>query len=518
MTKNKSPLSNLLFAAFGDKTAEAAEMLDKMETGRKPVAEPVERPLPALVAVPDRPAAEPDGVFPSETPAPPSHVTSLNTSNKPSCATTGATLHDTTHSTLHNTSGETLHNPSHDTSDVASHVPTDDTSDEASDRLSLNITNTTLHDTSLIPRHDTSLIPRHEPSLVTSHNTSHEPYDIFDPVNNLNHRQGTVLYYLLHRPGYIAQRQQISAATGIPLPTIRDNIVCLTNENFITKPVKFVHKSFQGFTYTVNEELCGRFLTRRGFEFDAQGTSDRASVTTSHSTSDYPTHTSSHSTSDGALDGSSDGLSDVRARDYMPLEEERALNLTSSKTIPSGMDGRHTPPPTYHMTGGQPGRQTAGTVLSDPEHLYWKDLGLNEKKVASWMKETEMTADEMDTSLRYARFNFLKDPAKIKSPIDLFYTMIKRDGCVLRSPDYKSLRQIRTEQMQAERERRRQEDMEEEKLELDMAFDKIFQDKEGTEFKRLQAQVGRAGGMVLSGKMLEAAMREEFLKKKGATA
>jgi len=443
---SKSPLSGLLTAAFGEKTTAAAATLDKMER-RTPT------PIIALV----------EASVSTEVPATPAM--------KPS--------HDPSNSTSHDTS--------HDTSDGTTDGPSDGPSLAASNNPSIGTS------------HNPSIEPSHGASDSTSHALSHDTDDIFDPVRNLNRRQGAVLYYLINRPGSIAQRQQIMAATGIPLPTIRDNIVCLTSEGFITKPVKYVYKSFQGFTYQINLVLCDRFIAERGSEFET----NRPSHGPSHEASFDPSFSPYLATSDGSSDGPSDVL---RTRDYKPLEEE-ALNLLPSKTVHQEQDTRHTARQTDRMTGGQTGRQ----ILSDPEHLYWKDLGLTEKKVSAWMKETEMDAEEMDLSLRYARFAFLKEPGKAKSPIDLFYTIIKRDGCFLKPADYKSLRQIRIERAIAEREARIKEDLEEERLERELAFDRIFQDKQGPEFLKLKAQVVNPGGFPLSGKMLESAMREAFL-------
>lgn len=452
---NKSPLHELLGAAFGNKTVAAAEMLNNMKIEKRPTVPG--RPGTNLAIVHGRAVLEAKDLMRLD------NTSSLCTSAGPS----------------EGPSDGTLLKPSLDTSSNSSHEPSHTPS-------------------------GTSLYEQNS----TSHSTSYDTCDIFDSVSNLTRRQGAVLYYLLGRPGFIAQRQQISAATGIPLPTIRDNIVCLTNENFITKPIKYVHKSFQGFTYTVNEELCNRFLVQRGFEFDGSSPSLGTSVSTSHRTSYHPAHRPSVGTSDEA----SDGTSDIRARDYMPLEEGKALSLTSSKTDVPELARRQTAHLTDREADRMTGGETVGAVLADPEHLYWKDLGLTEKKLTTWMKETEMDANEMGLSLRYARFAFLKDPAKVKSPLDYFYTTIKRDGFFPKPVDYKSLRQIRIDRSTAEREARSHEDLQEERLERELAFNQIFQDKQSPEFLLLKAEVGKAGGLQLSGKFLETAMRDKFMQ------
>src|SRR6185369_14520554 len=299
---SKSPLSGLLTAAFGEKTNAAAATLDKMER---------RTPAPAITLAP-APAESPAALA-----AAPSHDTSNNTSDNPSDG------------------------PSLKTYDAASDGTSDGPTDEASDVSA----HSTSHAPSIMSALDTSHVTADAPSQLPSYGTAHDTDDIFDPVRNLNRRQGMVLYYLIHRPGFIAQRQQIKAATGIPLPTIRDNIVCLTSEGFITKPVKYVYKAFQGFTYQINHELCNRFLAERGSEFDGSHTSFRPSfrpsLGTSHETSISPSHNPSLRPSVGMSDGLSDGASDAsRTHDYRLLEEEKALKLPSSKTIPLEQDSR----------------------------------------------------------------------------------------------------------------------------------------------------------------------------------
>ena len=309
----------------------------------------------------------------------------------------------------------------------------------------------------------------------------------------LTRNQDQVLRFLCERGGGFTNMQVLCGETGIPYGTARNAIAILEKCGYVTNKKAHKEHAFHGFIYTINEQLCAAYQMQQNGQLNEQLTQQlgRQHV--------------------GQLTGQLIGYPYLPLTRAFPkvLEEGKDLNLTSSKQAIAGhLDGQ----PDQHLTEHPAVRpQAQSEILSDPEHLYWKDLGLNEKKVASWMKETGMDAAEMDLSLRYARFSFLKDPGKVKSPMDLFYTIIKREGCFTPPVGYKSLKQIRLDRAVAELERKRQEDLQEEKLERDLAFDRIFQDKQSAEYLNLKAQVVTPGGLPLSGKMLESAMREAFI-------
>lgn len=152
-------------------------------------------------------------------------------------------------------------------------------------------------------------------------------------------------------------------------------------------------------------------------------------------------------------------------------------------------------------------------LLRDPELGYWRDKGVNSRQLNSWSDEFQMPTDQVIQSLKYCRYEMVvlnqEEEKQITNPMNWFYKVMQRTGLYPKPTNYKSLAEIRAEQMeQAAREaadaRERQATAERE-----LAFQKILSEPDGSAYQSLLAKVNDFA-KEMGGKALEAAMREEF--------
>ena len=271
--------------------------------------------------------------------------------------------------------------------------------------------------------------------------------------------QSKVLIYLIAQGG-ITQRDAISAATDVPLGTVKHSLIQLVKHGFISKPQYYVKAAFRGISYRINLQPCYDFLCLHGGENGPQGD----------------------------LTGQPTGQPDVST-------------YSSSKSF---KDFSTTRKPDLWKT------------LDDPELGYWREVGLTEKQVLSWMGEMGLSVEVMDLCLRYARWDILFENKSIEKPLSFFYSVIKKNGFYAKPDGYRSLEQIRLEavreaiqdrervvaELQEARERKRQADHE-------LRFQQMLADPLGPEYQSLfQGLNGFARG--LKGKALEGALRGVF--------
>jgi hypothetical protein len=152
-------------------------------------------------------------------------------------------------------------------------------------------------------------------------------------------------------------------------------------------------------------------------------------------------------------------------------------------------------------------------LLKDPELAYWKEKGINTRQLNAWSDEFQMPIDQVIQSLKYCRYEMvvlnLEGEKQISNPMNWFYKIMQRSGLYPKPAGYKSLAEIRAEQMeQAARDlaeaRQRQVVAEQE-----LAFQKIMENPTGEEYQALLRQVSEFA-KEMGGKALETAMREIF--------
>lgn len=335
------------------------------------------------------------------------------------------------------------------------------------------------------PSNGTTDYPTDCPTLQPTVSTSDYPADwknkAADPVWALTHKQGKVLFYLINQPDSIAQRERISNETEIPFSTVKHCIKVLSADGFISKPTKYVNRSFQGFSYTVNQGLCRQFIEKRGHEFTGPGDCP------AHCPTIYPTPYPSSGLSYGPTHGLSDAMSGHYSSSLKPN------TTTDLETL----------------------------LKTDPELGYWQEKGLLQQQVQKWLEETGMSQNLMIQSLKYCRFdmvdNNLEESKPVQNVFNWFYTIIKRTGHYPKPPGYKSwsekmmeIEQALLEEQEAEIRRLEEFRTRRYKLEAERKFQEMMNDPNGETYQSVYVRLSAFEKELAEGMAFERAMRSRF--------
>jgi hypothetical protein len=267
----------------------------------------------------------------------------------------------------------------------------------------------------------------------------------------------------------------VVAETGIAYGTARAGIDVLIREGYVTYKARHNGHSFRGFEYAMNNHLCSLYAARVRGEQTEQS---------SNQSFQQSGRQSNNQTIKRALGQSSNQTSAVVSSYLTDLKSTTNSDATVSEDL-----------------------------LRDPELGYWRDKGINARQVNLWSEEFQMPVDQVIQSLKYCRYEMvvlnLEEEKQISNPMNWFYKIMQRSGVYPKPANYKSLAEIRAEQMeQAARDlaeaRQRQVAAEQE-----LAFQRIMENPEGEEYQTLLRQVSEfardTGGLAL-----EIAMREVF--------
>lgn len=332
------------------------------------------------------------------------------------------------------------------------------------------------------PTSDTTHGTTTDTSRYPTHGTSHYPTQRNDnaahPIFALTSRQAAVLFYLINQSDCIAQKGRISSETDIPLPTVKHCINALVKDGYISKPVKYVNRSFQGFSYTINQGLCRQFIEKRGHEFT--------------SGLNYPTYGTSSYPSAYPSSGMSNGLSHGSSLHY-------SSSLESNSTT----------------------TDLGALLTTDPELGYWQDKGLQPQQVQKWMEETGMGQILMIQSLKYCRFDMVDNNQEENKPVqnvfNWFYSIIKRTGHYPKPAGYKSwaeklfeVEKSLLEEQEAEVRRMEELRLRRYKLEIDRKFLDLMNDPGSETYQRVFERLSPLEKQLGEGISFEKAMRRRF--------
>jgi len=288
-------------------------------------------------------------------------------------------------------------------------------------------------------------------------------------------KQGRILLYLLQAGGK-ANRNNISADTGINIATVKHTMRVLAKDGYIGNVKLYVEHSLRGFTYTVNQAMCAEFASRFGRHYQANYQANNSANDTFNTLSGYPANTVVNPPDNLSVPFSSSSLK---------------LNLTTTEN-------------------------------ADPEFGYWAATGVTERQLMNWESEFQMTRPELLQCLRYCRYDLLNNPDRqeVKSPQNWFYKTVKKAGAYPRPEGYKSLQELKIE-----RERQELEEMERQAQELaeirrkkkiallDLQFQRILSD-EGDEYQALLAEI-KGLAKEVGGRVLESSLRAKYFEKNG---
>lgn len=229
----------------------------------------------------------------------------------------------------------------------------------------------------------TSITPAHTPVIPPTH-------------TNLSLKQALVLECLVKNVSRQTNYTSIGLTIGISKSAARDAVLQLVSKGYILPPVTIRDGVFQGFGFQLNGVKWQQFHETGGLSNEKYHALTPPPHTVSPP-SNPPTHSSSSFNSDSKL-------------------------------------------------------TTIGVDLNDPELLWWMDQGLTNTQTISWLDQFRMKPEELAQSLRFARFdaavNGIKPSGKtIENPQNWFYTILKRAGAYPRPKNYKSVHEIRADEL-----------------------------------------------------------------------
>jgi len=285
--------------------------------------------------------------------------------------------------------------------------------------------------------HGLTLVTPSFDSGVTK-STPAQTTDIPPTHTGLSRKQAQVLGVLIKNLTRITNYASISAAVSISKSAARSAVNQLTKKKYISLPTTVRDGVFQGFSYWIDNEKCRHFM-------EAGGALNEKYFTPLNILTPPPHTVCSHSDPHHALSSSSS------------LEQ----------------------------------KLTAKTVdLTDPELQWWADQGLASKQIISWLDQFRMKTEELAQSLRFARFDAVVNEIKpngkpIENPQNWFYTILRRAGAYQRPKNYKSIYEIRANELEEQQRRDETARLKIWEAEIEDKFSELMNDQENPLFQEL---------------------------------
>lgn len=322
---------------------------------------------------------------------------------------------------------------------------------------------------------------------VEQYNRQYEEQSIKQPIRQyisqqagkhiwmpLNENQGRILLFLYEKGGGLTNMEIVVEETSIAYGTARACIDVLIREGYVTYKARHNGHSFRGFEYAMNNHLCSLYAARVRGEHTEQTPGQSIKQTFGQA--------NNQATRQGSGQSGSQAMTVVSSY------------LSESKTT----------------TAEDP---TIVEILKDPELGYWRDKGVNGRQLKSWSDEFQMPIDQLAQSLKYCRYDMvilnLEEEKQISNPMNWFYKVMQRSGLYPKPNGYRSLAEIRVEQM--EQAAKEAADIRHRQLvvERELAFQKVMADPDGAEYQTLLAKIDNFA-REMGGKAFEVAMREAF--------
>ena len=143
-------------------------------------------------------------------------------------------------------------------------------------------------------------------------------------------------------------------------------------------------------------------------------------------------------------------------------------------------------------------KSARGSILdhileSNNELAYWKEKGLTGKQMADWIRQFDLTAEDLVQSLCYCRFKLvdegIEESKPVRDALDWIFKILKRSGAHPRPKDYKSFQQklveremARCKEVQREINALKNARLELARAENELRFERMLQDPECTEY------------------------------------
>ncbi len=242
--------------------------------------------------------------------------------------------------------------------------------------------------------------------VIPLYDRSHTPHiqaqtPVTPPAHTcLSCKQARVLGVLIENATRTSSYALIGATVGISKSAARSAVNQLVKKKYISVPETVRDGVFQGFSYWVDNAKCQQFL-------DAGGASNEKYLSSTNIITP-PTH-----------------------------------------TVCPPYDPTHTHSSSFKLDS----KLTTKTVnLDDPELSWWSEQGVTNKQIISWLDQFSMEPEYLAQALKFARFDIVENKIKpqgdlIAKPPSWFFTVLKKSGQYSRPANYKSVHEIRAEQL-----------------------------------------------------------------------
>ena len=166
-------------------------------------------------------------------------------------------------------------------------------------------------------------------------------------------------------------------------------------------------------------------------------------------------------------------------------------------------------------------RRLANFFTSDPRSLYWKDKGLTAKQIENWVKETQMSVEDIIQSLEHCWFEMVhlrkEEEKDIRDVLSWFYKTVRKAGFYPPPKGFKPYEEVRAEEMAKARKKRetaieklQEEARKEYELKKETEFWEIMADHESEKYKRCFEKLNKFEKQLKGGPTFEKAMRKAF--------
>lgn len=292
----------------------------------------------------------------------------------------------------------------------------------------------------------------------------------------LNENQGRILLFLYENGGGLTNMEIVVSETGIAYGTARACIDVLMREGYVTHKTRHNGHSFRGFEYSMNNHLCSLYV--------AGINGDTTQQTIRQSLKQYSSQTGSRAV----------------GQSIEPSSSQATTVVSSFKN---------------YLKTTTPDLNDLNDFLQDPELGYWREKGLSGRQLQSWSDEFQMSVDQVIQSLKYCRYELVvlnqEEEKQISNPMNWFYKIMQRSGLYPKPAGYKSLAEIRAEQMEQAAKEAAEARERQAAAETELAFQKMMSDPEGELYKSLLSQANDFA-REMGGKALESALKELFIE------
>jgi hypothetical protein len=281
----------------------------------------------------------------------------------------------------------------------------------------------------------------------------------------LNANQGRILLFLYEQGNGLTNMDIVVAETGIAYGTARKAIDVLVSEGYIISKSQHNGHAFRGFEYTLNNHLCSLYVSR--------------------------------------------------IKEEQPDGQPSWQSFSQPNKQPSGQaTGQANKQTTVSFSSSRINNPTTTEYpLGDPELGYWKAKGLTSRQVEKWAEEFSMDVELVLQSLKHCRYEMvvlnLEEEKNIENAMNWFYKVMQRSGFYARPKEYKSMAEIRAEEME-----RAARDMVEARerqaaAEFELEFQRMIDDPGSDDYQQLFDQLTDFEKQS-TGKVLEMGLKRVF--------